>query len=397
MLDAAESQRKRARSHMSGLLPALFFLAFWLAAAVGVAVGIRRLRRLAELSAPAPAPWPKVSIVFAARNEGATLGAAVPTMLELDYPDFEVIAVDDRSEDNTAAVLGEIAGRAPRLRVEHVRTLPPGWIGKTHALHHGAARATGEWILFTDADIHFERGALRRAVAHAVADRLDLLAAVPDLHERGFWLGVCVNAFSFLFMCGLQPWRIADPRSRAHGSVGAFGLVRASRYREYGGHAPLRLRPDDDIKLGKLFKTRGARCEFLLGAGAISVAWYDSVPAMVRGLTKNAYAGADYRWWAPPVLFLGQVGMLLWPIVALALTTGPVWGCYLATVALMLGLGVQQTRFTGGRPAQGLLLPIGTLVFGYILLRSMAVTHLTGGITWRGTHYPLADLKANRL
>ena len=300
---------------------------FWLVATWVVMRGNRRMRRLATLTAPAPVAWPRVSIVLAARNEGATLGAAVPTMLALDYPHLEVIAGIDRSEDDTGAVLDAIAIRQPRLRVDHIGELPPGWIGKTHALHHGAARATGAWILFTDADIHFSPGALRRAVAYAEAHKIDLLAAVPELHERGFLLGVCVNAFSFSYTVGVQPWRIPDPGSAAHGSVGAFGLVRAAKYREFGGHTPIRLRPDDDVKLGKLFKLRGARCELLHGAGALSVAWYDSVGAMARGL----------------------------------------------------------------------LLPIGIAIFSYILLRSMVVTHWTGGITWRGTHYPLAALKANRL
>jgi len=370
-------------------------LLFWLAVAVVVMRGNRRMRRLAALAAPAPVRWPKVSLVFAARNEAATLGTAVPTMGALDYPDFEVIAVNDRSEDGTGALLDELARREPRLRVHHVRELPPGWIGKNHALHHGAAQATGEWILFTDADIHFAPDALRRAVAYATHSGTDLLAAVPELHERGWLLGVCVNAFSFSFTVGLQPWRIPQPGTAAHGSVGAFGLVRAVKYRELGGHEPIRLRPDDDIKLGKLFKKSGARCELLLGAGALSVEWYDSVAAMVHGLTKNSYAGADYRWWVPPLGAAAQAAVFLWPCAALFIVSGPAWWCYLGCVALLVALGVDQTRFAGGRWTHGLLLPVGVAVFSYILLRSMIVTHATGGITWRGTHYPLALLKAN--
>ena len=382
---------------MTALLPTLLPFLFWVVAAITVARGNRRLRRLADLAPPAPARWPRVSVVFAARNEGATIGAAVPTMVALDYPDFELIAVDDRSEDSTGPQLDALAARDPRLKVDHIATLPPGWLGKTHALHHGAGRATGEWILFTDADIHFERDVLRRAVAQAEADRLDLLAAVPALHEHGLLLGACVNAFSFSFMLALQPWRIREPRAFAHGSVGAFGLVRASRYRELGGHTAIRLRPDDDVKLGKLFKRDGARCDFMLGAGAISVSWYDSVSAMVHGLTKNAYAGADYRWWAPPLGVLAQVAVFLWPWAALFVTDGTARLLAAGSVIVMIALGIDQTRFSGGRWIHGLLLPFGVAVFGYTLLRSMIVTHWTGGITWRGTHYPLAELRANRV
>ncbi len=406
---------------MPPLPPPLVILAaasllLWLGAGVMVFFGNRRLRRLARLPLPAAgATWPRVSIVFAARNEGATVGAAVPTMLALDYPDLEVIAVNDRSEDDTGAALDRLAAQSrraingepvesidrlaaenPRLRVVHVTELPRGWIGKNHALHLGAQQAAGEWILFTDADIHFAPDVLKRAVHYARTQAIDHLSAVPQLSEHGHLLGICVNAFSFAFTIGLRPWRIPDPRSRAHGGVGAFNLVRATTYRKLGGHEPLRLRPDDDIKLGKLMKA-GGFSELMLGSGAISVAWYDSLGAMIRGLTKNAYAGADYRFWAPPLgaalLLLGYV----WPVVALFLTTGPALWLNAGSVVVMLGLGCDQTRFAGGRRWHGLFLPLGMAVFSYILLRSMVVTHWMRGITWRGTHYPLRELKANRL
>lgn len=368
----------------------------WLVLAQEVLRGNRRLRRLATLPAPGPTAWPRVSIVVAARNEGATLGAAVPTMLALDYPDFELIAVNDRSEDDTGAVLDRLAAAHPRLRVVPVRELPAGWIGKNHALHLGAAQATGDWILFTDADIHFTPDALRRAVAYARAQTLDHLAAVPRLSEQGHRLGICVNAFSFAFACYLRPWLIPDPRRRAHGGVGAFNLVRATTYRKLHGHEPIRLRPDDDVKLGKLMKAGGSS-ELVLGDGAIAVAWYDSVGAMIHGLTKNAYAGTDYRWWVPPLSAVAVGAGYLWPWVALFLTSGPTWWCYAGSVAVILGLGCDQTRFAGGRWWHGLFLPLGMAVIAFCLLRSQVVTHWTGGITWRGTHYPLRELKANRL
>lgn len=369
--------------------------AVWLLAVIVVPPGNRRVRRLRSLDAPRPARWPRVSVVVAARNEAATLGAALPTMLALDYPELELIAVNDRSDDGTGELLNGLASAQPRLRVVHVHELPTGWIGKNHALHLGAAQASGEFVLFTDADIHFASDALRRAVAHAEAERLDLLAAIPQLTNQGHLLGICVNAFSFAFTVGLMPWRIRNPRSRAFGSVGAFGLVRTATYRRLGGHEPIRLRPDDDLKLGKLFKQSGARCELLHGAGAIAVEWYRDVGEMVRGLTKNSYAGADYRVWAPPLGVVLMFGLYLWPLAALFAASGLAWWLYLGAVALMMAAGIDQTRFAGGRWWHGIFLPFGMAVFSYIILRSQWVTHRTGGITWRGTHYPLRELKRN--
>jgi cellulose synthase/poly-beta-1,6-N-acetylglucosamine synthase-like glycosyltransferase len=163
---------------LAPLLAALTLLV-WLGLAMLVMDGNRRLHRLASLRAPEPSAWPRVSVVVAARNEAATVERALPTMLALDYPDLEVIVVNDRSDDDTGAILDRLAATAPRLRVVHVRELPPGWIGKNHALHTGADSATGEWVLFTDADIHFEPDTLLRAIAYSRAHSLDHLAAVP--------------------------------------------------------------------------------------------------------------------------------------------------------------------------------------------------------------------------
>ena len=380
--------------------PILFaagLLVFWLAVVIEVGLGHRKMRRLAATDAAVPTSWPRVSVIFAARNEGATIGAAVPTMLALDYPDFELIAVNDRSEDGTGLALEKIAAADPRLRVVHVRELPAGWLGKNHALHHAAAGATGEWILFTDADIHFHPQALRQAVAHAGARQLDQLAALPELHGHGKLLGLCVSAFGLLFALFLRPWRMPDPRSRAHGGVGAFNLVRASTYRKLGGHAPLRLRPDDDIKLGRLFKLHGARCEMVHGAGALSVAWYPSTRAMIHGLTKNSFAALDYRIGLTLAGVLVQVLFFQGPFLALLFLTGAAWWLDLAAVGLLLVAAGDAARFNGGAWWHAFTLPLGVAVLSYVILRSMVVTCWTRGITWRGTHYPLRELKANRL
>lgn len=368
----------------------------WLVVTLLLTRGNRRLRHLATLADPPPPRWPRVSIIFAARNEAHAVEAAVATMRALDYPDWELIAVDDRSDDGTGAVLDALAARETRLHVVHVTDLPAGWLGKTHALHVGAARATGDWLLFTDADVHFRPDVLRRAVAHAEAAHLDLLSAVPELHGMGHALGVCVNAFGLAFTAGIRPWAIANPRSGAHGSVGAFGLVRTATYRRLGGHAPLRLRPDDDLKLGHLFKVNGARCEFVLGRAALWVAWYASVGAMVRGLEKNSYAAADYQAWLIALGALACGLFFLWPLTALGLTGGAAWGLHTVGVGLMLALGCDQTRFTGGRWWYGLLLPAGAAIFGYAVVRATILTLWRGGIVWRGTFYPLRELRVNQ-
>jgi glycosyltransferase involved in cell wall biosynthesis len=371
-------------------------LIFWLGAAWEIMRGNRRLRRLATLEVTEPAQWPRVSIVFAARNEGATIAAAVPTMLALDYPNLELIAVNDRSTDNTGELLDEIAANNPRLRVVQVRELPAGWLGKNHALHVGASQASGEWILFTDADIHFRRDVLQKSISYAEASRLDHLAAVPQLHERGHLLSICVSAFGLLFALLMRPWRVPNAKSACHGGIGAFNLVRTSSYRNHGGHEPIRLRPDDDMKLGKLMKT-GGRSEIVLGVGAISVAWYASVGELIRGLEKNSFAGLDYRVSVTIGALISHGITVFWPLLMLGAETGIAWWLNFASVAVMVGLGWDQHRFDGGRAWHGLFLPVGVAMLDYIIVRSMVLTFWRDGIVWRGTHYRLSELRANRL
>ncbi|MDI1320916.1 MAG: glycosyltransferase [bacterium] len=368
----------------------------WLCVALEVMHGNRKMRHLATLKAPVPAKWPRVSLVFTARNEGATLGAAVPTMLALDYPDLEFIVINDRSEDDTGAILDKFAAADPRLKVIHVTELTPGWLGKTHGLQLGGEAATGEWILFTDADIHFEPDVLKRAVAYARAQSLDHLAAVPVLHEHGTLLGICVSAFSLLFALFVRPWRVPNPASHCHGGIGAFNLVRTATYRKMDGHEPIRLRPDDDLKLGKLMKS-GGFSEIVLGVGAISVAWYDSVGGLVRGLEKNAFAGVDYRIWLI-VLAVGlHAAFVFWPLAAVFVVPGVARWLWLGVVAVMLGIAADNHRFDGGRAWHGFFLPVGIAVLDYAMVRSMVLTLVRGGIVWRGTHYPLRELRANKL
>lgn len=376
---------------------ALFTLLGWLATAWEIGRGNRRLRFLKNVGETPPARSPRVSIVIAARNEAHTIGAALPTLLRQDYPDLELIAVNDRSEDETGAVLERLAAGESRLRVEHVRELPRGWIGKNHALHLGAARATGEWILFTDADVHFSPDTVRRAVAHAEEHALDHVCAAPRLTAGGNLLGICVGAFSLLFGMFLRPWRVPDPRSRAHAGIGAFNLVRATTYRRHGGHAEIALRPDDDVKLGKLLKLRGGRSEFLFGANAIAVQWYASVPEFVRGLRKNMFAGVDYRVSVIVGATVAHAVFFLWPVAGLFFLSGMAWWLNAAALGVMLGVAVDNTRFDGGRWWHGLALPLGIVIFDYVLWDSMLATLRQRGIVWRGTHYPLAELRANRV
>lgn len=360
-------------------------------------LGLRRLERLASAAPRGGSGAPLVSIVVAAKDEARSIEAAAGSLLAQHYPRLEIIAVDDRSRDATGAILDRLAQGDSRLRVVHVRELPSGWLGKNHALSVGAAAAEGEWLLFTDADVMMEPDALARAVGLAEQRGLDHLAVMPEIRMPGLLL----QAFSVGFLCWglavLRPWKARDGRSWRFVGIGAFNLVRAAAYARAGGHTPIRLRPDDDLKLGKLLKRSGARGDFLLGRGQISVEWYHSVGELINGLMKNSFSVVEYRTLAMlagiPLYLIGGLG----PLAALLLGSGPVRLLGAAAVLVQLGVLLLGAAETGTRRRAVLLYPVVSLLFAWIILRALVLNLSQGGIVWRGTFYPLAELRRNRV
>ena len=367
-----------------------------LATAVTVWRGARSIRFLAA-QPPRSGPLPRVSIVIPARNEERNLEEALRSVLALDYDNLEIDVVNDRSTDSTGAILDRMAAANPRVRVVHIRELPPGWLGKNHALELGGRKATGDYLLFTDADIIMEPSALRRAVGAMEADGLDHLAVAPEIERRSLLFEMFIGVFSLFFSLYIKPWKVPDPKTPNHVGIGAFNLVRASVWRAVGGHQPIAMRPDDDLKLGKLLKMNGFRQEMMFGLGMLRVEWYRTVRELIQGLMKNAFPGVDYRISVVVSSTLGQLTILVWPFLALFVTSGTTRWLNLASMTVLFTLCWLNAPLAGVRRWHGVGFPLATLLFLYILWRSTLTVLWNGGIDWRGTHYPLADLKANKV
>ena len=252
------------------------------------------IRRLAAVEPDWTGDWPSVSIIAPARNEARHIEEAVRSLMRLDYEPLQITLINDRSTDETGAILNRLAAEFPQLNVVHLETLPPGWLGKNHALQFGADRSQGEWLLFTDADILFDPSCLRRAIAHALREQLDMLVAFPETRMPSWILKSFVATFSVFFMVFTRPWSVRNPSSGAHCGVGAFNLVRAAAYHRADGHRRLAMRPDDDLKLGKNMKLNGARCDVIDGFGMLAVNWYGSLRELIVGLEKNSFAVLEY-------------------------------------------------------------------------------------------------------
>jgi len=185
--------------HIFGLILFGGIAVFWLTHGLRVAFGAVRLPWLRDFAPVPDAGCPSVSILFAARDEEEKLPGALVTLMQIDYPNLEVIAVDDRSRDATGRILDEFAGTHPRLRVVHVEELPSGWLGKTHALQKAYEASCGQWLLFTDADVQFAPDAVRRAVSLTKERKLEHLTLFCDVEKVGFWETLMITFFGLGF------------------------------------------------------------------------------------------------------------------------------------------------------------------------------------------------------
>jgi hypothetical protein len=369
---------------------------FWTVSGLRLWAASRRFTRLPEVeAADPPAGWPKVSVVVPARNEERTVEAAMRALLALDYPALEVLAVDDRSTDATGRLLDRLGAEDPRLRVRHVRELPAGWLGKTHALAEGAAAARGDWLLFTDADVLFAPDALERAMAFALRHRLPHFVVFPHLVAPGFLERAFVSTFALFANLKFRVWDLHRPGTGAFVGMGAFNLVRRDAYEAVGGHARLALEVVDDVKLGLVLRRSGVPQGACDSGGLVRVRWQEGFFASWRGLEKNAFAGAE---WSLATALLGVVSIFLLsvgPLLAFLLLSGApgrVLGL-LGTLAPAAINGTLARRAAAGSGLEGLAFPLSGALLAGVLLWSALVATLRGGIVWRGTFYPLDTLR----
>jgi glycosyltransferase involved in cell wall biosynthesis len=339
---------------------------------------------------------PRVSIIVPARNEEEMIEQALNSLLLLDYDNYEVIAVNDRSTDRTGEIMQKIERNPPssaRFKVVHHDELPPGWLGKTHAMWTAANQATGDWLLFTDADVIFMPDSLRRALAFAEAEPADHVVLFPRMIMKRPGEYMMIAFFQTMFMFGHRPWKVADPSTDDHMGVGAFNLVRRRVYDAVGTYQALRMEVLDDMKLGKVVKKAGFAQRNIFGGNLISIRWAHGAMGVVNNLTKNFFAVLSFQSWRALLSVFGLAFLNFGPFLGIWLAHG--WARIPYAVALvsifLIYVGISRRSAV---PAFYVLLhPVSAALFIYTLLRSMSLTLWNDGIVWRGTKYSLEELR----
>jgi glycosyltransferase involved in cell wall biosynthesis len=366
---------------------------FWLFVSLRAAHGTPRLPWLKDFSPALGHPGPRISLLFAARDEEVKLPAALATLAQLDYPDLEIIGVDDRSEDATGRILDDFAASHGNFRAIHIAELPAGWLGKPHALQQAYEASNGEWLLFTDADVRFKPDTLRRAIALVTERNFDHLSLFGDVEMVGFWETVLITFFGMAFHIATNPSGVINPQSKTYMGVGAFQMVKRSVYQASGMHRRLAMEVIDDMKLGKLVKQAGFRSGVGIAQDSVVVRWHAGARNVIKGVTKNFFAGSGFSVLRVIISIVGLLMTNVLPFVGVLFGHG--WVRILAAVGALMALALHAgvDVVVRASPLYCFTMPVGAVLFSYMLLRSTVYTLRQGGIIWRGTFYPLDALK----
>ena len=342
--------------------------------------------------------WPKVSVIIPACNEAKTIEDAMQSRLQDDYPNLEILLIDDRSTDRTGEIVDKIAAKDSRVKAIHISELPEGWVGKPYALDQGAKLATGDWLLFSDADVYIKPTAIKRAITYCESRKLDHLTIFPELYQTRFLLDTLLSLFIRWICLMARVWAVEDEKSNASAGAGAFNLVRRSALEKIKGFEALRLEVADDVALGQVLKKSGARSSLINGRHYVGIYFYRSIREAAIGSERAGFTTIGNF----SSIRLALIGIILFGLemssfiilVPMGIPYLPILGLIMVSVVFFVSISMNKWL---NRPIlPSLFLPIGITISTVLMFRTGILGVKRGGIYWRGTFYPTSLLKSGR-
>jgi glycosyltransferase involved in cell wall biosynthesis len=361
--------------------------------------GSNPTRAAEALPEPAANTAPDLTVIVPACNEEASIQATLRSLLKSTGVRLQIVAVNDRSTDTTGALMDEIAAQAQAggphtLEVIHNSELPAGWLGKTHALALGTARATAPWLLFTDGDVTFDPRAVALTLEYARRERADHVVLLLTLVLTGIGDAAVFAALQALGGFQNRLWKVADPMARDFFGAGGFNLVKREVYERVGGFEALRMEVVEDLRLAWKIKRAGYAQRIVLGPGLARIRWISGALGIVGLIEKNGFAAMRYKVGVSLLMFFSFAMAIVLPFAAIAVAGWGI-GIGLAIYALMAVAYAANRRVTQVSPWLVLLFAPAASILLYALARSMVLTLWRGGVEWRGTRYPLDELRRN--
>jgi len=343
---------------------------------------------------------PLLSVIVPARDEESHIGPCLQSLLGQDYPNFEIVVVDDRSSDRTAEIVEAMSQHDERIRLLRLTELPAGWAGKVHALWRGISVARGDYFCLTDADGRMTHPrTLSIAMEHARSRQVDLLSLLPKMVFGGFWEHFLQPICAGVLMIWFRPERVNDPARKTAFANGQFLLLRRDAYQAVGTYESFKDSIIEDMDLARRIKSMGRRLIVAPSHGLLAVRMYTSLKDLRRGWIR-IFLGC----FPSMVRLLLTVFVLLLRGMTLTVTTALGWSMFgagawphawwlacaivgTAGLAAQLVMIARFYRYADTHWALGLLYPAGSCIVAGFLLRSL-VRRLTGGkVVWKGTRY----------
>jgi hypothetical protein len=369
----------------------------------GLTMGRRKMRLMKRPPHPIKGEPPRVTVLVPAKDEGERIRACIESCLNQDYPNFGVLAIDDRSTDNTGAVMDQMAAENARLKVLHITEPPaPGWTGKNNALFQGSRHVESSWMLFVDSDVILEPDAMTVAMSVVLRKEFDLLSLLPRIESHTFWEGMLIplagGAASTMYLIALNNNGLLPKQAFANGQ---FMLMNRTSYDAIGGHEAVRDRYCEDVEIARLMKTQGLRPRVSWGNDFASVRMYSSLSGIIRGWSRIYYAarvGSPWRTLAALLFVLfccfTAYPALIWgiyrtmhPLPYYHGLVGPLWIftaiCHLVIMTIHIG---RLYRWSGNPAYNALAFPVAGGLLCYIFLRALKMC-ITKKVEWRGTAY----------
>jgi glycosyltransferase involved in cell wall biosynthesis len=358
--------------------------------------GISQVPDLAKPDYAASSEAAFLSVIVPACNEEKAIAACLESLLASTGIRLDIIAIDDRSTDATGSIMDSIAARqvsGHSLRVIHIDSLPEGWMGKTHAMARAAVEAAAEWILFTDGDMIFRPDALARVMTYAQREAADHVILYPTMIFKTIGERMMISLLHAMSIWGMRPWKVSDPASKKDFiGIGAFNLLRRSAYDAVGGWGALRLEVLEDLRMGFTIKSAGFRQCAVFGRDLTRIRWAEGALGVVNGMTKNLFAVFRFRLVVASLAVTSLVPLCLLPFAGLLLGWAGV-APFVLTSGSLAALYGRNHRLGLPGVLYALTFPIGSALFIFAITRSILITLVQGGVNWRGTFYPLKELR----
>lgn len=336
--------------------------------------------------------WPSVSIIVPIHNEQYHLEPALTSLCCLDYSHYEVIAVNDRSTDSSNEIVLRLSKKFSHLTCITIEKLPPDWLGKTNALHEGLKYATGEYVIFTDADVIFEPSLVNRAIDLMITQQLDHLTLSPRIKPTHFFMKLLMPFLLYIMLLAMKPWQSKSTNSKDIVGIGAFNCVNRQSFILCGGMEKLALNPIDDLGLARLIKKHGFKQAIADAEELLTLTWYETLTDCKKGFEKNIFAFFDFNIGKSIIalivflnfIYLPWIMLLLFPKIGLI-------GNMLAILSVVFAvmLSCHQLKIS---KKYALGYPIAALITLFIGLRSVGLCLLRKGIYWGGAFFPLSKL-----